>query len=138
MPRKAVSKAITQPVLTKPGTTSAYPDGKGLTKGDELLRRLQFEFGYDPLKELVKLASSNKTTSSEKIKIASEIMSYYQPKVKPMELNPNAGEVIQVNISYPDTAKKDSAASEPTAEVPATVVTSKGLEALAFQTTQTA
>ena len=57
-------------------------------------------------KELVELAKSAKTNSSEKIKIASELLSYYQPKVKAVELNPNAGEVIKVNISFPEETPK--------------------------------
>lgn len=96
------TKTTKKPFLKKPAPLGFIPDGKGLTKGDELIRRLRYEFGYDPIKELVSLARSVKTNSSEKIKIASELLSYYQPKVKAMELNPNAGEVINVNISFPD------------------------------------
>lgn len=84
----------------KPGPTSKYADGSGLTKTDELIRRLKYGLKYDPLVELVKLAKSQKTTASEKIRIASELLSYYQPKLKPMEMNPNEGEVINVNIMY--------------------------------------
>ena len=84
---------------TKPAPTRKAPE-KGFTKTDELMRKLKYGLGYDPLIELVKLAKSSKTTCSEKIRIASELMSYYQPKLKPMEVNPNEGEVINVNIMY--------------------------------------
>ena len=85
-----MKKDSIKPLLKKPSPSVVVPDGKGCTKGDELLRRLRFEFGYDPI------------NSTEKIKIASELLSYYQPKMKAMDFNPNAGEVINVNISFPD------------------------------------
>lgn len=91
--------------LKKPNATSVVPNGKGQTKGDELLRRLRFEFSYDPIKELVGLAKSAKTNNSEKIKIATELLSYYQPKMKAMDFNPNAGEVIKINVSFPEEDK---------------------------------
>ena len=97
-----MKKDSLKPLLKKPSPSVVVPDGKGCTKGDELLRRLRFEFGYDPIKELVNLARSAKTNSTEKIKIASEQLIYYQPKMKAMDFNPNAGEVINVNISFPD------------------------------------
>ena len=97
---------MTTPELKKPTPTAKIPNGQGITKGDELLRRLRLELKYDPVKELVELAKSAKTNSSEKIKIASELLSYYQPKVKAVELNPNAGEVIKVNISFPEETPK--------------------------------
>lgn len=97
-----MKKDSIKPLLKKPSPSVVVPDSKGCTKGDELLRRLRFEFGYDPIKELVHLARSAKTNSTEKIKIASELLSYYQPKMKAMDFNPNAGEVINVNISFPD------------------------------------
>ena len=89
-----MKKDSLKPLLKKPSPSVVVPDGKGCTKGDELLRRLRFE--------LVHLARSAKTNSTEKIKIASELLSYYQPKMKAMDFNPNAGEVINVNISFPD------------------------------------
>ena len=97
-----MKKDSVKPLLKKPSPSAVVPDGKGCTKRDELLRRLRFEFGYDPIKELVHLARSAKTNSTEKIKIATELLSYYQPKMKAMDFNPNAGEVINVNISFPD------------------------------------
>lgn len=95
-----VEESLREPVLTKAKPTGFYATGNGLTKTDELMRKLRYSLNYDPLTELVKLAKSAKTTSSEKIKIASELLSYYQPKLKPMEMNPNDGEVINVNIVY--------------------------------------
>lgn len=98
--RKALFKNE-QPVLVRPGLLDA-PTGNGLTKGDELLRRLKFEFDYDPLSELISIARADDTTNQEKIRIAQEILGYYQPKVKAISLNPNAGETISLNIMFPD------------------------------------
>ena len=66
-----------------------------------LLRRLQYEFNFDPLQELVALAKSNKTSVGEKIKISQELMGYIVPKLKNVEVNQHQGEVIRVNIMFP-------------------------------------
>lgn len=85
-----------------PKPTSRYPTGTGATKGDLLMQRLRFEFGYDPIEELVNIAQDKKTSSGDRIKIATELLSYYQPKMKAMDFNPDQGEVIKINISFPD------------------------------------
>ncbi len=100
-----------KPVLEKPAPTKQVPDGKGLTKGDLLLRRLQFEFHHDPLSELVSLAKNNKTSISEKIKINQEFLSYIVPKLKNVEVNQHQGEVIKVNITFPDSSPEGAAAT---------------------------
>lgn len=94
-------KPAGRPLLTKPTPTTKVPTGQGYTKGDLLLRRLQYEFNFDPLQELVALAKSNKTSVGEKIKISQELMGYIVPKLKNVEVNQHQGEVIRVNIMFP-------------------------------------
>lgn len=95
--------------IVKPRAIAA-PSGSGLTKGDELIRRLRLEFGYDPLKELVELAQGSDATVGERIRIAETVMSYYQPKVKAIDYNPNSGETISLNITFPE--KKELSVEE--------------------------
>ncbi len=87
----------------KPNETNKVPTGRGYTKGDELVRRLRNEFGYDPLSELIKLAKSDKTSSGEKVKIATEIFSYYMPKLKSVEVKQDQSDHIKINIFTPDS-----------------------------------
>lgn len=94
-------KPAGKPLFAKPSPTSKVPSGQGFTKGDLLLRRLQYEFNFDPLEELVALAKSNKTSVGEKIKISQELMGYIVPKLKNVEVNQHQGEVIRVNITFP-------------------------------------
>lgn len=63
-----MKKDSVKPLLKKPSPSAVVPDGKGCTKGDELLRRLRFEFGYDPIKELVHLARSAKQTVLKRLR----------------------------------------------------------------------
>ena len=74
------------------------PTGRGETAGDQLVRRLAVEFGYDPISELVKTARSAKTSPELKTKINMELVQYYLPKIRAVDTNPNAGEVISINV----------------------------------------
>lgn len=87
----------------KPNETSKYPNGRGNTRGDELLRRLRNEFRYDPISELIKLAKSEKTSTGEKVKIATEIYSYIAPKLKAVEVKQDQSDHIKINIFTPDS-----------------------------------
>lgn len=84
----------------KPSMLSAKkaPTGRGETAGDQLVRRLAVEFGYDPISELVKTARSAKTSPELKTKINMELVQYYLPKIRAVDTNPNAGEVISINV----------------------------------------
>lgn len=95
----------------KPAATEKTPTGRGYTKGDELIRRLKAEFHYDPLSELVKLAKSEKTSSGEKVKIATEILSYMVPKLKAVEVKQNHGETIKINIFTPESGAAQAQSS---------------------------
>ena len=81
----------------KPSMLSAKkaPTGRA---GDQLVRRLAVEFGYDPISELVKTARSAKTSPELKTKINMELVQYYLPKIRAVDTNPNAGEVISINV----------------------------------------
>ncbi len=94
--------ASNKELLSKPAPSSKAPTGKGYTKADVLLRRLQYDFKHDPLSELVALAKSPKTSTGEKIRINQEFMSYIIPKLKNVEVNQHQGEVIKVNITFPE------------------------------------
>ncbi len=88
----------------KPNAIPAHkaPKGNGSTKGDILMQRLAVEFEYDPIHELIRLAR-NKTSSNElQYKIACQLADYYLPKVKAIDTNPNQGEVIALNIVFPE------------------------------------
>lgn len=89
-----------QKSFKKPSALSGKkaPTGRGETAGDMLIRRLASEFKYDPIAELVKIAKSNKSTLELKTKINQELIQYYLPKVKAIDTNPNAGEVISINV----------------------------------------
>lgn len=78
------------------------PNGLGGTKGDILMHRLAAEFKLDPIKELVKMSQRPDITSELRFKIMNELLSYYMPKMKATDTNPNQGEVISVNIKFPD------------------------------------
>lgn len=86
--------------LRKPRALPAKkaPTGRGETAGDRLVQRLASEFKYDPIEELVKIAKSSKSTLELKAKINQELIQYYLPKVKAIDTNPNAGEVISINV----------------------------------------
>lgn len=86
--------------LKKPQALSAKkaPTGRGETAGDRLVQRLASEFKYDPIEELVKIAKSTKSSLELKAKINQELIQYYLPKVKAIDTNPNAGEVISINV----------------------------------------
>lgn len=86
--------------LKKPRMISAKkaPDGRGSTAGDRLVQRLATDLHYDPIAELVKLAKHPKTSPELKAKISSELMQYYMPKLKAIDTNPNAGEIISINV----------------------------------------
>ncbi len=81
---------------------SKAPTGKGASKNDQLIQRLAFEFNFDPVAELVKLAKSNRVSSDLRAKISMEFMQYFMPKMKAIDTNPNQGEVININILPPD------------------------------------
>lgn len=81
------------------------PDMADLGKADNLLRQMRYGLGYDPLTELVGLARSKDTTNTEKIRIATELLGYTHPKMKAIQVNPDMGEVININVSYPDKHK---------------------------------
>lgn len=93
--------------LKKPRATDA-PSLQGTRSIDNLLRRMQMGFGYDPLNELVSIARSTKSSVSEKIKIAQELMSYVYPKVKAIATDPNMGDVINITVKYDDDKDVDS------------------------------
>lgn len=86
--------------LRKPRALSAKkaPTGRGETAGDRLVQRLATEFKYDPIEELVKIAKSSKSSLELKAKINQELVQYYLPKIKAVDTNPNAGEVISINV----------------------------------------
>lgn len=88
--------------LKKPSVTTA-PTLQGSRSIDNLLRKMQLGLGYDPLLELVALARSNKSSISDKIKIAQELMSYVYPKVKAIATDPNLGDIINVTVKYDNT-----------------------------------
>lgn len=91
----------------KPRATSA-PAMNGSRSIDNLLRRMQLGYNYDPLVELMAIARSTKSSVAEKIKIAQELMSYVYPKVKAIATDPNMGDVINITVQYDD---KESAKS---------------------------
>lgn len=93
--------------LRKPRATSA-PAMNGNRSIDNLLRRMQLGYNYDPLVELMAIARSTKSSVAEKIKIAQELMSYVYPKVKAIATDPNMGDVINITVQYDD---KESAKS---------------------------
>lgn len=93
--------------LRKPRATSA-PTMNGSRSIDNLLRRMQLGYNYDPLVELMAIARSTKSSVAEKIKIAQELMSYVYPKVKAIATDPNMGDVINITVQYDD---KESAKS---------------------------
>ena len=93
--------------LRKPRATSA-PAMNGSRSIDNLLRRMQLGYNYDPLVELMAIARSTKSSVAEKIKIAQELMSYVYPKVKAIATDPNMGDVINITVQYDD---KESAKS---------------------------
>ena len=93
--------------LRKPRATSA-PVMNGSRSIDNLLRRMQLGYNYDPLVELMAIARSTKSSVAEKIKIAQELMSYVYPKVKAIATDPNMGDVINITVQYDD---KESAKS---------------------------
>lgn len=71
-------------------------------KIDNLLRKMQFGLGYDPLVELVSIAKKPSTTTLQKIKIATELMTYVYPKIKAVATDPNMGDVINITVQYDD------------------------------------
>ncbi len=95
--------------MEKPTATTRIPTGRGTTKLDDLIRRLQYEFTFDPLDELIKLYRSKMTGPAEKMKIVTEIMSYCYPKLKAVEVKQDKGEIITVNVQLPDGTKIDGA-----------------------------
>lgn len=93
--------------LRKPRATSA-PAMNGSRSIDNLLRRMQLGYNYDPLVELMAIARSTKSSVAEKIKIAQELMSYVYPKVKAIATDPNMGDVINITVKYDDDKDVDS------------------------------
>lgn len=91
-----------QPVLRKLQRRDMYPDMNDLGKADNLLRQMRYGLGFDPLAELVGLYRDLETTTAERIRIASELLSYTHPKMKAVQADPDQGEVININVSYPD------------------------------------
>lgn len=91
-----------QPVLRKLQRRDMYPDMNDLGKADNLLRQMRYGLGFDPLAELVGLYRDLETTTAERIRIASELLSYTHPKMKAVQANPDQSEVININVSYPD------------------------------------
>lgn len=53
----------------------------------ELLRRLEKELHYDPVKELVSIAQRSGTNTATKVAIAKEIMKYRYPMLKAVEID---------------------------------------------------
>lgn len=90
------------PILRKMNRRDNYPDMNDLGKADNLLRQLRYGLGFDPLAELVGLYRELDTSTAERIRIASELLSYTHPKMKAVQVNPEQGEVITINVSYPD------------------------------------
>lgn len=90
------------PILRKMNRRDTYPDMNDLGKADNLLRQLRYGLGFDPLAELVGLYRELDTSTAERIRIASELLSYTHPKMKAVQVNPEQGEVITINVSYPD------------------------------------
>lgn len=100
--------------LRKPSATTA-PSLQGNRSIDNLLRKMQLGLGYDPLLELVAIAKSNKSSVTEKIRIAQELMSYVYPKVKSIATDPNLGDIINITVKYDnDTDAKQLESSMPT------------------------
>lgn len=92
--------------LKKPRTADALSP-VGSKSIDNLLRKMQAGFGYDPLVELISIARSTKSSVAEKIKIAQELMQYVYPKVKAMATDPNMGDVINITVKYDDDKDAD-------------------------------
>lgn len=90
------------PALRKLQRRDIYPDMNDLGKADNLLRQMRYGLGFDPLAELVGLYRDLDTSTAERIRIASELLSYTHPKMKAIQANPDQGEVITINVSYPD------------------------------------
>lgn len=101
-------------LFKKPSTlpVSKAPTGKGLSKNDILVQRLANEFHHDPIAELVKLAKSSRVMPETKVKINLELLSYYMPKLKAIDTNPNQGETISLNIILPSQTKSFSSPLE--------------------------
>lgn len=99
---KKITTERKQPVLRKLQRRDMYPDMNDLGKADNLLRQMRYGLGFDPLAELVGLYRDLETTTAERIRIASELLSYTHPKMKAVQANPDQGEVININVSYPD------------------------------------
>lgn len=91
-----------QPTIRKMQRRDIYPNTNDLGKADNLLRQLRYGLGFDPLTELVGLYRDLDTSTAERIRIASELLSYTHPKMKAIQSNPDQGEVITINVSYPD------------------------------------
>jgi hypothetical protein len=99
---KDLSAMLRKPAALHP---SKAPTGKGATKGDLLVQRLATEFKHDPIAELIRLASEDSSSNELKYKINSDLLGYYMPKLKAVELNQNAGETISVNVIMPKDIK---------------------------------
>lgn len=87
-----------------PLPASKAPTGRGSTKNDLFVQRLAVEFQHDPVAELVKIAQSTRISPDLKAKINLELLSYYLPKLKAIDTNPNQGEVINLNVVLPSQA----------------------------------
>lgn len=85
-----------------PLPASKAPTGRGSSKNDLFVQRLAVEFQHDPVAELVKIAQSNRISPDLKAKINLELLSYYLPKLKAIDTNPNQGEVINLNVILPN------------------------------------
>lgn len=76
------------------------PSTRTLKAHDVFTQRVIHDLSHDPVAELVNLA---KFSSSEKLRaeINIELLQYMIPKLKAVDTNPNAGEMIQINVVMP-------------------------------------
>lgn len=98
---KQEKKSLLKKPAAIPGEKA--PTGTGSSKADFLVSRFAYEFdGYDPIAELVALARDPKASINERKAIHTELAGYIYPKLKAIDTNPNQGEVISLNIVFPD------------------------------------
>lgn len=91
-----------KPKYRKLAKRELSPDCHDLGKADNLLRQMRYGLGFDPLAELVGIYQHPDTTMSERIRIATELMSYVAPKMKAIAAPADTGDVININVSYPE------------------------------------